>query len=269
MEKDITINDFAKLNGCTLKTVLYYHKTGLLPEARRLENGYRVYGAEEMERMLRIRRLRDLGMDISRIKEVLGGADGESMQTVLMRLRADLVSEREDIDERITRIDKLLEDGSAATVDDLVPSGSFDEAMGLLGEAGAMRYERDMPEMYEQQCRVMGLVESYDWNGGKARKALADMKDIFEKNPEALKGAMALRARMGEIAHLGPDDPAIESLAREAASFAIGIPGLKGVLIQGAEMKPQVDGLLDGMTEQIIPPALQRFNALFQRFVSE
>lgn len=269
MASDITINDFAKLNGCTLKTVLYYHKVGLLPEARRLENGYRVYGSEEMERMLQIRRLRDLGMDLAHIKEVLGGVDGKPMQTVLMELRSDLVFEREDIDERIARIDELLERGPVVTADDFASPSSFDDAMGLLGEAGAERYRRDMPEMHEQQRRIMGLVESYGWGGVAARDALTDMKGIFERDPEALKGAMALRARMGEVAHLDPDDPVIESLAREAADFAIAIPGLKAILVQGAEMKACTNELLDEMTSQVIPPALQRFNALFRQFVGE
>lgn len=151
--------------------MLYYHKAGLLPEARRMENGYRVYGAPEMERMLEIRRLRDLGMDLSHIKEVLGGADGKPMQTVLMELRADLVSERQDIDERIARIDELLQDGPAVTASDLAGSSAFDEAMELLGREEAKKYEQDMPEMYEQQRRVMGLVESYEWGNGEAREA--------------------------------------------------------------------------------------------------
>lgn len=267
MENDITINDFARLNGCTLKTVLYYHKAGLLPEARRAENGYRVYGASEMERMLEIRRLRDLGMDLSHIKEVLGDDGARPMQAVLMELRADLMSERQDIEARIARIDELLQNGPAATADDLTAVSSFDEAMGLLGEEEAERYRQDMPEMYEQQRRVMGLVESYDWGGSETRDAANAPKDVFAKNPEALKGAMALRKRMGEIAHLDPDDPAIEELAREAAEFSSQVPGLKEVLAAGVEMKPRVNELLDDMTNQIVPPALQRFNALFEQYV--
>nr|WP_242871549.1 MerR family DNA-binding transcriptional regulator [Acetobacterium wieringae] len=37
---DITIGEFAKLTRCTSKTILYYHKIGLLQTPRRSTNGY-------------------------------------------------------------------------------------------------------------------------------------------------------------------------------------------------------------------------------------
>ena len=49
--------------------------------------------------------------------------------------------------------------------------------------------------------------------------------------------------------------------------FSSQVPGLKEVLAAGVEMKPRVNELLDDMTNQIVPPALQRFNALFEQYV--
>ena len=269
MKNDVTINDFAKLNGCTLKTVLYYHKMGLLPEARRLENGYRVYGAKEMERMLQIRHLRDLGMDLCHIKELLGEGAERPLQDVLMELRADLIDEESDIQERLARIDELLARDPIASVEDIAGSSAFDDAMELLGEEGRQAYECNMSEMYEQQRRVMSLIESYDWGSDGQSAALGDIKRMFEESPEALEGAMKLRAKMGEIAHLDQDDPRIEELAREAADFAHRAPGLEDVLKRGFQAKPQVSKLHADMTADMVPAALQRFNSLFEQYVSE
>lgn len=58
MNNQILISDFVKLTGSTLKTVLYYHKIGVLKEPKRSESGYRLYGAEELAQMRMIKHLK-------------------------------------------------------------------------------------------------------------------------------------------------------------------------------------------------------------------
>lgn len=50
----------------------YYEKIGLIPTAGRTEAGYRVYGAREVETLRFIRRARDLGLSVERIKLLVG-----------------------------------------------------------------------------------------------------------------------------------------------------------------------------------------------------
>ena len=71
MENRIKIGDFVKLTGSTLKTVIYYHKIGLLPEQVRSPGGYRLYGPAELNRMRLIKRLKSLGLDLKHIKEIM------------------------------------------------------------------------------------------------------------------------------------------------------------------------------------------------------
>lgn len=61
----------AELAGTTLKTVRHYHAIGLLPEPERRVNGYKQYGAAHLVRLLRIRRLVDLGIPLARIGEMI------------------------------------------------------------------------------------------------------------------------------------------------------------------------------------------------------
>lgn len=42
MDNQILIGHFVKLTRSTLKTVLYYHKIGLLKEPKRSSSGYRL-----------------------------------------------------------------------------------------------------------------------------------------------------------------------------------------------------------------------------------
>ncbi|RKS08914.1 DNA-binding transcriptional MerR regulator [Nocardiopsis sp. Huas11] len=85
----------AELAGTTVKAVRYYHRIGLLDVPERTANGYKQYEVAHLVRLLRIRRLSDLGVPLSEVA---------AME------RAD-----EDPDEAIRALDAEL----AATVDRL------------------------------------------------------------------------------------------------------------------------------------------------------
>lgn len=64
---DVRSRDLARLAGVSVRTLRHYHQIGLLPEPPRSANGYRSYAASDLIRVLRVRRLTDLGMPLSRI----------------------------------------------------------------------------------------------------------------------------------------------------------------------------------------------------------
>jgi DNA-binding transcriptional MerR regulator len=75
--------ELAELAGATVKTVRYYHRIGLLDEPERAANGYKRYQVAHLIRLLRIRRLVDLGVALSDIPAV-----EESDETAEQALRA-------------------------------------------------------------------------------------------------------------------------------------------------------------------------------------
>lgn len=62
------INELAERTGLTSKTIRYYEDISLLPEARRSPNGYRDYGESDIERMVFIRRCRELQIPLDELK---------------------------------------------------------------------------------------------------------------------------------------------------------------------------------------------------------
>ncbi|MFC3454857.1 MerR family transcriptional regulator [Amycolatopsis speibonae] len=80
--------ELADLAGTTLKTVRYYHRIGLLDEPERGANGYKRYRVAHLIRLLRIRRLVDLGVPLSDI-EAMEESDGNAERT-LRALDAEL-----------------------------------------------------------------------------------------------------------------------------------------------------------------------------------
>ncbi len=85
-------SQLADLAGTTLRTVRHYHEVGLLVEPERRVNGYKSYGVPHLVRVLRIKRLTDLGLSLAQIAD-LGDADehpGEALRELDAELAATI-----------------------------------------------------------------------------------------------------------------------------------------------------------------------------------
>lgn len=69
------IGEVAHQAGVPVETVRYYEKIGLLPEPERQANGYRRYRQSHLDRLLFIRRCRNLDMAQDEIRELVRLAD--------------------------------------------------------------------------------------------------------------------------------------------------------------------------------------------------
>ncbi|MCK7546530.1 Cd(II)/Pb(II)-responsive transcriptional regulator [Marinobacter koreensis] len=65
------IGDISKRSGIPVETVRYYEKIGLLPEPQRNANGYRSYSPAHLDRLLFIKRCRNLDMAQDEIRELI------------------------------------------------------------------------------------------------------------------------------------------------------------------------------------------------------
>ena len=71
-----TIEQVAARTGLTKRTLRYYEEVGLLPPTGRTEGNYRRYSEEDIQRLERIKNLRDLmGFSLADIRELLGAED--------------------------------------------------------------------------------------------------------------------------------------------------------------------------------------------------
>ncbi|CFX34479.1 HTH-type transcriptional regulator ZntR [Candidatus Filomicrobium marinum] len=69
------IGHIAEAAGCKVQTVRYYEQIGLLPRPRRSEGNQRLYGKQDLERLLFIRHARELGFPLGSIRELLSLSD--------------------------------------------------------------------------------------------------------------------------------------------------------------------------------------------------
>lgn len=66
-----TIGQAAQESGISRKMIRYYEQINLLPPARRSESGYRYYDEAAIRRLQFIRRARDMGFSLERIRQLL------------------------------------------------------------------------------------------------------------------------------------------------------------------------------------------------------
>ncbi|PXX93688.1 Cd(II)/Pb(II)-responsive transcriptional regulator [Marinobacter vulgaris] len=69
------IGEISKATGIPVETIRYYEKIGLVPEPAREASGYRNYRQSHLQRLLFIRRCRNLDMAQDEIRELIRLAD--------------------------------------------------------------------------------------------------------------------------------------------------------------------------------------------------
>lgn len=100
-----TTGEIAKLCGVTVRTVQYYDTRGILVPAELSEGGRRLYSEDDLKRMRIICFLRELGLPIGSISQMLAEKDPGSVISVLLQQQErDL---KEEIGERQRKLDKL------------------------------------------------------------------------------------------------------------------------------------------------------------------
>jgi len=108
-DQEWSIQQIAKLASTTSRTLRHYDNVGLVAPSRIGENGYRYYGAESLVRLQRVLLLRELGLGIPAIAELLEGQSDdvaalESHQRWLAAEQERIARQLASVNTTITRL---------------------------------------------------------------------------------------------------------------------------------------------------------------------
>ena len=103
---DWSIQDIARLSGTTSRTLRHYDDIGLLKPSRIGSNGYRHYDENALATLQRILLLRELGLGLPAIAEVLAGQTRHA-DALLTHLHW-LQKEKERLDRQIGAVEKTI-----------------------------------------------------------------------------------------------------------------------------------------------------------------
>jgi len=266
LKEQLKIGEFAKLTGVTVKTVLHYHKIGLMAEAKRSSGGYRLYGPGELNRMRSIKRLKYLGLSLEQIKEILGEPnDRNSFRTVLLAMQTELLTQIKAMTERVEKIQKLL-DEEHKLGEDLDESPSFKMYVDILGEEAREQYMGTCPEIYEQERKLYGVMDDLHW-GLDYQDTLREVAEYFRDHPDKYQQSLNYGPQITAIAGLSPDLPAIAELAQEYAQFIKSLPFYKKLMSQGPGLGNSLESLCKDMFAEIYSPSQMKFIEMLQVYL--
>lgn len=268
MDNKIKINDFVKLTRSTLKTVLYYHKIGILQEPKRSSSGYRLYGAEELAQMRMIQHFKKLGLNLKQIKEILGDTKSKSNLTeVLKSLQHELLEEKKNIEIQLSKIDVLLKQETVLLEKASFEPEAFKAITEILGSAQDKNHVQASSELLEQRRNVFGILEDFQW-GEDYKENFKAIAEYFKLHPEQYKVALEFGKRLTKLKEMSEEDPEIEILAKEGAEFIKSIPFLKEMLCDKSGFGINYENLFNEMAKEVLSPAQMKHKYLIQKYLN-
>ncbi|NYT60984.1 Cu(I)-responsive transcriptional regulator [Alcaligenaceae bacterium] len=93
----MNIGQAASGSGVTTKMIRYYESIGLIGQAMRTESGYRQYSEKDIQALRFVKRSRDLGFSLERIKTLMGLWQDTSRKSVdVKKLARQYIDELND-----------------------------------------------------------------------------------------------------------------------------------------------------------------------------
>lgn len=202
MTHDWSIQQIARLASTTSRTLRHYDDVGLLHPSRIGTNGYRYYDERALTRLQRILLLRDLGLGIPAIAEVLEGQGNDTLalETHLRWLQ----EEKGRLDRQIRSVEKTItkmKGGERLMAEEMFDG--FDHT----------EYKQEVEERWGADA----YRQSNDWFTGLT----ADEKAAWMRQQKQLA------ADWSDAADRGVEASSVEAqdLARRQAEWLGGIPG--------------------------------------------
>jgi len=202
---DWSIQEVAKLAGTTSRTLRHYGSIGLLEPSRVGNNGYRFYDEESLVRLQRILLLRDLGLSLPAIAEVL-----ENQKDQAGALRAHLAWLRQEQD-RLARQARAVE----STIQHLEGDGQL-MAHDMFDGFDHTQYKDEV----EARWGAKAYADSDAWWRGLGAEGQKEWKERLAGLMEDWRAAAASGA--------SPESDTAQTLAARHADWLRAIPGTPG-----------------------------------------
>lgn len=188
-----SIAEVARDSGVTSRTLRHYHAIGLLIPARIAPNGRRYYEQEQLLRLQQILLLRDLGLSLDVVAEVLERQSSASTIEVLGRHKEWLLREQLRLGRLIRTVDSTI--GNLRRGDEMKPEKVFE---GFEHNP----YEAEARERWGDEAVDAGYRRMQGWSEQDAELARAGYPRVHE-------GMAALKAEGADVR-----DPRVQDLVR-------------------------------------------------------
>jgi DNA-binding transcriptional MerR regulator len=216
-----SIQQIAKLAGTTSRTLRHYDEIGLLPPSSVGHNGYRYYDETALVRLQRILLLRELGLALPQIADVLARPTSE--ESALESHLAWLHGEQNRLARQIASVESTIQ---------ALRGGERLMAENMFDGFDHTQYRDEVEERWGKDA----YARSDAWWRGMSAEEKAQWKD----RTEALGRDWTAAAESGA----DPAGPEAQELARRHVEWLTGMPGTPAET-PGDHVKGYVIGLGD------------------------
>ncbi|MEI5585397.1 MULTISPECIES: MerR family transcriptional regulator [unclassified Agromyces] len=216
---DWSIQEVARLAGTTSRTLRHYDDIGLLEPARVGSNGYRYYDRAALVRLQRILLLRELGLGLPAISEVLDGQRDESR--ALAGHLEWLRQEQDRLARQVASVERTIE---------ALEGGEQIMAKDMFDGFDHTQYRDEV----EQRWGAEAYAQGDRWWRGMSD----DERRAWKERTAALGRDWIAAAESG----VAPDGAEAQELARRHVEWLTGVPGTPAAQ-PGGDVKGYVIGL--------------------------
>lgn len=222
-----TIGALARRTGLTVKTIRFYSDTGIVPSTVRSPAGYRLYDITALARLNLVRTLRDLGLELAVIRQVLdreislpevaaAHADALEVQIRTLRLRRAVlraVAKRGSTSEEMDlmhKLAKLSDDERRRLVNDFIDDtfGGLEanpDFVALMRSAMPELPDDPQPEQVDAWVELAELTQDPDFRASVRRMAQHQANERAQGDTTGLHQELteAVRDRVGHALDAG------------------------------------------------------------------
>ena len=262
MRELLQIGEVARLVGVSTKTIRYYHEIGLLAEPERTASGYRLYNAQHLLHLQRIRRLRALGLSLERIRAILGNSSQEEAKSTLRAALQSLVEELSaqilELEERRTLLQTLLASDQLEPVED----GAYFFSSPTLKAQLASSFSAESLAWGQSIDAMLGSFH----RPAESRQTFQSAVQHIVGQTDHYRHLFALEERFAALADFPEDASEVAQLVEDYASSPE-LPVLCAQLAQlgNWEQGPLSSTLIELMTTMISPAQKRFFELLAQK----
>lgn len=120
MNRHLKVGDIAKLTGLTVRTLRFYDQIGLFSPSSQTDSGHRLYDESDLERLHQILSLKELGLSLEEVKNVLFRDQLSPLEIVnLQKTRVkEQIRQQQIILEQLEHVSKRMQNRAPLAVED-------------------------------------------------------------------------------------------------------------------------------------------------------
>lgn len=189
---EYTINKLAKMSGVSTRTLRYYDQIGLLCP-KRVSNGYRIYGKEEVDLLQQILFYRELGVALEEINNILKDPSYDKNKALECHL-SELILRKNQIEALIDNVTKTISTLKGETV--MNDNEKFEGFKKKMIDDNEEKYGKEIREKYgdgivdDSNAKLMNMSREQMQKAEELRKECESLlKTAFEKGDPASEEA--------------------------------------------------------------------------------